>query len=409
MDPVFKNRRFQRLGCDAPAAENFLAAVRPKDSATMNFLIRLIGFTAVGVTMLAIALGRLQPPESHLWVRDAPEWVSVKPACTSNEMHQSVWLDIRTGGLRTLKLAEGEMLDTASCSPWKDQEGGVQVAGRYISRLGGQDHGVPREFGLGRYRFPEGEMVDQVVTDVVPVEVPCWDPESRTRIIFPAANAHLYMFDFARGRDPDAPVDSPAWRQARPRRLEWRSVPPGGKTVAIDDPCWPTEPRLNDCLIVTLRYQRATAPRRFTAYHLWWLKLDESRTRIEAAGPLFQSANDERESVEERFPTVATLPDGRVALTYLSRGRREANWHLRGALLEVDSERETPIARAPLPEPFANDCLPNPPAFSPDGQQIIAVRRANQGQARVLRVSTGTGFPSIGKPIAQATNDGRPH
>ncbi len=134
---------------------------------------------------------------------------------------------------------------------------------------------ISTDFGLARYSFPDGQVLDHVSTEIVPVGPPCWFPGDRARILFAGGDGELYHFAFeadslAKELDPEA------GRDERPIPLAWRCAKPGLGKVFLSDLTWPEDPRLMGYVVVSLREQapESEALRSFTGTALWWLKLD---------------------------------------------------------------------------------------------------------------------------------------
>ncbi len=186
------------------------------------------------------------------------------------------------------------------------------AAGRAGPRTGPM--AMSSDFGLARYSFPGGEVLDHVSTPtIVPIGPPCWFPGTRAQVLVrrrrrPALPLRL------RGR-PVGPRPDPARRTTRePAPITWRCRAPGRRRGLHRRRDWPEDPRCagpswSPC------GQQVTAARRpkYSRTQLWWLKLNNAGTEIVEAGPpdRARTAGQPAADVDERSPSVATGPDGR--------------------------------------------------------------------------------------------------
>ena len=127
------------------------------------------------------------------------------------------WLDAETGTVTTFPIEEGDVLEAASCSPWVDEKGRHQVIGRWSSRTKDGPMSMSTDFGLARYMFPSGQLLDHVSTDIVPVGAPSWFPGTRANILFAAGDGNLYKYAFETeagvrsGEEARAATTVPRW------------------------------------------------------------------------------------------------------------------------------------------------------------------------------------------------------
>jgi hypothetical protein len=299
-----------------------------------------------------------------------------------------LWLEVGSGRISALKLPDEDELDVASCSPWLDEDGKAQVVGRWERHTGDGVTSVGDAFGLVRCTFPDGEVLNRVPLEVMPVGPPCWYPGTRARVLFPAGDGNLYRLAFEPDRSRGEAAGPDGGSDPRPLPLEWHGRPPAGGEPFLADPCWPDDPRFRHCLLATARVPSTGAAAGCRAERVWWLTLNDAGTAIESAGPLFSPESLAR-GLEQRCPSVTSLPGGGLALAYLEQRRREAGWRLRMVRLDFDPARGVPAAARAEVRTLADDCLPTPPAFSADGRMLGAVRRSDDGLGRVVRFATG--------------------
>jgi hypothetical protein len=296
------------------------------------------------------------------------------------------FLDRETGQFVRFNFPDGDTLDYAACSPWCDDRGQYQVVGRWMNRSGEGNTGLPREFGLARYTFPEGRAIDRIALDVTPVGEPCWVPGLTPRILFASGDGNIYGYTFEE-EDGISPVGAEIPERPQPRRLEWRTARPGSGLVCFKDLIWPSDPRLGGKLIASLTYQvRPNGKAMFVGSQLWWLQLSDDQTAIEAAGRLTVPDSRDPEpdqGLEERLPNVAPTPDGGLTLAYLVRAKNQGLWELRVAPVASDLGTGTPLVRCESSRTLARHCIPTTPAFSTDGRWVYGILHPGPGIAEV--------------------------
>lgn len=247
------------------------------------------------------------------------------------------------------------------------------------------------DFGIARYAFPSGQMLDHVSTETVPVGPPCWYPGIRARILFAAGDGSLYHYAFE--SEPwVTSSDSKAGRDLKPWQVTWRCLKPSDGKVFLSDLSWPVDPRLGGNVVVVLSEQTFAAPRQMgqTRNNLWWLKLNFAGTEIVDCGRLlFTGQSEEQEAnYDHRNPTIGTLPDGRLVLAYLRQRHQESGWEVRIAPIELDPERQTPRAHESQSVLLASKCPPSHPTFSPDGRWLNVITNPSPNESVVARIST---------------------
>ena len=246
---------------------------------------------------------------------------------------------------------------------------------------------ITNDFGIARYAFPSGKMLDHVSTEIVPVGPPCWFPGTQARIVFGAGDGNLYQYAF----EPESWVaasEAQAGRDLHPWPVVWRCSRPGLGKPFLSDLSWPEDPRMSGSLIVALR-ELIKGPGHHESYSktsLCWLKLNFAGNEIVELGRLL--FNDENEGAEPHFdhrnPTVGTLPDGRLALAYLRQRSKDIGWEVRIAPIVLDNERHIPQAFEAKSLLLAEHCQPAHLTFSSDGRWLNAMTGAEPTQSRVL-------------------------
>jgi hypothetical protein len=287
-------------------------------------------------------------------------------------------------GFRT-QLADDVILMYPACSPWRDARGRLQLVGGWRRRRNVPGEADGPQSGLARYVFPGGQVLDRIACDPLVTGTPCWYPGTSTRILYPANDGALYQFSFAE-EEAAGPATSPS---RRPRRLTWRCPPPGIGAVIIQDPTWPTDPRLGGRLLVTLSYVvRKRDQIGFTAKQIWWLRLSRDGAAIEEAGRLIvpDEPGNTASAVAERLPSLWSGPDG-VVLAFLSYIRNETGSRLQVAPVVFDPTTKAPrvfVAKAAV---LAEDRMTVVPVFSSDGRWVLSARLAADARDSLDRFS----------------------
>jgi phosphatidylserine decarboxylase len=366
-------------------------------SFSFSSLVRLIVIMALSTTMLAIGIAKLDPPRPVWRNRVAARYSNLNEFFMNFTERTPRWLDAESGRVVSSPLDDGDVLEAASCSPWVDEKGQFQVAGRWSSRTSMGPMSVSTDFGLARYSFPAGQLLDHVSTEIVPVGPPCWFPGTRARILFAGGDGELYHYAFE--ADPfEKGLDPEAKRDARPIPLKWRCPKPGLGKVFLSDLTWPQDPRLIGYVVVALREQSPDSEtlRAFTGTSLWWLKLDFAGTEIVEVGRLLLPADDSdpNNTIDSRSPTVGTLPNGKTVLAYLTEGKRKLGWELRVAPIEFEGDQHIPRARAATGALLSTGCQPAHPSFSADGRWLNAVAESTEPNGRIIRLPLSGLFPA---------------
>jgi hypothetical protein len=345
----------------------------------LNMMVRLIVATTIPLTVLAVSLGRdnlrrlgerrmaaprYQPLNDYLFPRTDP--------------HLRV-LDLETGTLEPVRLADGGRLLNAACSPWRDSQGRTHVIGTWKPAAGAR----PQVLGLARYAIPTGEVLDQVeLVQWVPSDPPCWFPDMSLRALFGSHDGCLYRVSF----------EAPGWGRGTPdevgtapKRVTWPRGLPAPGLPKLSEPTWPTDPRLGGRLIATLTFQELDlAAREQPRSQLWWLRLKSDGSAIVEGGRLIRPCPAPRGSEpvrEERLARVSVTVDGRLTLAYLVRRGARSESDLQLAPLVIDAATGNPRVDEADTVTLARNRSFAPPAFSPDGRWVYSLTRWPPGTA----------------------------
>jgi hypothetical protein len=350
---------------------------------TLAALVRMSVLAALGLCVVAVGLGRMSEPPPMLHTLSPSSHVLAPKHLFSFEGYDPHYLDTESGRLQRMNLAKGEQLDMATCSPWRDERGQRQVAGRWSSRSGQENDLVPHQFGLGRFTFPGGQPIDRVPTRIIPHSPLCWFPDASARVLFVGGDRQLYRFRF----EGAGGVDSGADRE--PQALVWEVEPPDRDRVMFADLAWPLEPELGGRLLVSQYFlddQDPETPRRRS--ELCWLQPDPDGSRIVAAGRFMDRKPSQ---IDQRLPVVARSAEGTPVLAFLAQETGSSTWQLRAAPLRFNPRTSAPQILAAEIRVLAEDCAMVPLTVSKDGRAITCIQQPQEGVAIVRRVE----FPAI--------------
>jgi hypothetical protein len=357
--------------------------------AAMSCLSRIPWLRAalVVATIASVAAVDVTPPRTltrsgNVLVTDCP--VLISPPLSESPLPPTIWTEGASGRTILLPQPKGMRLEFGICSPWRDQTGRFQVAGRLS---GGPKNPWPGCAGLARVSFPDGEILDFVATTAIPTSSPCWFPGSRPRVLFAAGDGHLYQcaFDEAEGAEIPGTGGSMGSCRGAPTRIAWRSPLPLAADLFLLTPSWPRDSRFDHILLVVVRavVVRGRAAT-LTGDQIWWIRLNEAGDAIVEAGPLV----DPPSHLGGRYllwPVAGKTADGSVALAYLSADRPAAGqWDLRTTRLSFDN-RGRPRAAAKLDTKLAICCRTElPPTFSMDGRYVRILQAGEDGRGRLV-------------------------
>ncbi len=335
----------------------------------------------------AIGLARLAPAPKGWRMPCSPRYTSVNAFFLDQCRRGSIWVDRDGGPGLDLPFRDGELLEYASLSPWRDDQGDAQVVGRWS--WGFRVDSPETSYGLARLSFPDGKVLDHIETDVVPVSAPCWYPGGGARVLFAAGDGKLYQYDFGTA---EREGHSEERGREGPRALAWNCPAMDEDSVYLSEPNWSSDPRFAHLLFVGLRRAGTSQDHPASkAVEAWWLRLSDDGDSIEEAGRLIDSPTD-GEDTNERCPTLALAPGGRPVLAYYRRSRRRLS-ELHVVPIELDPDRGIPRTVAGPGTKVADDCLTTPPIVSRDGQWIGYIQGIGgyRGTVRRIPLDLGTG------------------
>ena len=355
-------------------------------------MFRLMVILGVGSTILAVGVSRLDPPQPMRRSLQPITQVNINDFFLQVPDRQPRWLNSESGEVSVTPIVADDILEVASYSPWSDQTGHRQVVGRWSNRTLEGPKTVTHAFGLARYSFPEGRVLNQVTTDIFPVCPPCWFPGTRARVLFAAGDGQLYRFGFESDEPGLTTADKLESLDSKPQVVNWKCPKPGSDNVHICEISWPDDPRMEGRLLASMRICVADSEstRSFSQAQLWWLKLNHSGTEIVDAGPLVNHdvSGSELIDLDERSPTVAGLPDGSLALAYNRELNTESGWATRLAPLRMDGDHRPIATLESETRIVTTQSLPAPLAFSPDGRWLNTLVGDLETSGKVVRVPT---------------------
>ncbi|MDB5348894.1 MAG: hypothetical protein JWN86_141 [Planctomycetota bacterium] len=357
------------------------------------FAVRFTGCFAAGSCLVAIAIGRMCAPAPSLRSMEKTRLIHMPIITHAKPDERLSFLDTESGRSIPVDLPPGETVEWASCSPWHDAQGRRQFVGRWESRSGDGAAELVNEFGLARFSFPDGEALNRIPLEITPRGTPCWYPGTTAKILFTASDGGLYRFAFEGSRSADATPDG---CDTRPQPIPWKVAPPGEaeRSVHIADPVWPEDRAFGGLLFVALSMQTYEGDQLgWTAYRIWWLRLDREGSAIEAAGPLMQNPATFDGKDKGRFPRPVRMADGRCHLAFLSRDRETSSWDLCLAPIVLDGSG-LPHVDPDTVKVVAERCAPVPPAFSADSRWLY-FHFANDAPGQIHP------FPVAGEPAAR--------
>ncbi len=355
-------------------------------SFSFTAMIRLMGLLAVGSTLLAIGVSRLDPPQPIRRFHRPVTNHNINDYFLQTEDRKSHWIDSTTGGMTDLPVVGDDVFEAASCSPWVDDSGRRQAVGRWANRTFLGPLTISHAFGLARYSFPDGRMLNQIATDVVPTGPPCWFPGTQARVVFAAGDGRLYRFGFEPAVPTGATSESGQAVDPQPSALDWGCPKPGGGEVFIGDLAWPDAPQLGGRLVAALWItdHDMAGKVQFSRTQLWWLKLNHSATEIIAAGPLVNHdvSGPLAKQFDERSPTVSALPDGSLALAYTRHAAGKPGWSAHLAPLTITADHDLVPTLESRTRVAAAHCRSAPVAFSTDGRWLnVLVGETNSAES----------------------------
>ncbi|WP_406695732.1 hypothetical protein V5E97_32500 [Singulisphaera sp. Ch08] len=356
-------------------------------SLSLNRLFRSFIYLLIVSSITAIGISRLAPQEARFRILRPSTVVPVNGYHFRTYDRLPRVLDPQTGGLTRVNLEGVDVFDSAACSPWENDRGQSDVVGRWLGRSKAVD-GVCQGCGLGRFKFPGGQALERVKLDVMPVSRPCFLPDEPSTVLFAAGDGRLYRYTFEKECDPTGGVID----GVSPTALAWDVATAGEKPVFINDPIWPTDPRLKNRLIASLTFMvKGPDGKPKMRSRLGWLQLNPEATAIVRAGRLI--GHDEETtagavtSPDESLPTVYSSGTGTgLTLAYLTHAAGEEGWGLRVAPLEIESETGTPIVDELRSHTIAAKQSHAIPIFSADGRTLYSVLNSDPKPQTVERL-----------------------
>jgi hypothetical protein len=171
--------------------------------------------------------------------------------------------------------------------------------------------------------------------------------------------------------------------------------------LLISDLTWADDPRLGGRIIAAITAARSPGVSTTDGgLHLWWLRLDRDATAIEAAGRLTTPAPARTgEGLEEnRFPALATAPDGTLVLAYLNRPSIDFLWQLRLAPVAIDPASGEPRVDPTTCRVVARQCATSAPVFSPDRHWLYVVLDGGDAPPQVVRYEVAAALAGSSSP-----------
>ena len=340
---------------------------------------------ALGLGLFGIRGGVLKSKEYYL---PSPAFSDAAAVGSPNGLKgEHVLVDTRTGALEPIRLKGDERWGFLSVSPWRDREGRLLAAGRWVRPH--RDDSEEPLWGLGVLRLPDATVIEHTPVDPLPTGRPCWLPDSPGVILFPAADGGLYRADveLSAAAGEAQGISSEGWSNgrvgpSRVRLVSWSGKPAGESAILVHDPVVSGDRRLRRLVFAAVALPGKEGARKvFNPSRLWWLELAEDGERIVAAEPLKAPGGQPLEPADttERFPNIA-VQDGRIRLVYLARRPGDASGVLRERELELDPETGRPRVKSVAQSLAAGgDAL----AFGPllvaaDGKSVFALDRSGK-------------------------------
>ncbi len=235
---------------------------------------------------------------------------------------------------------------------------------------------------MARFELPSGRPLDLLEMDINATGAFCWFPEPPARLLIIENSSNLYRFDF----EPYG--DSTALRPIR-----WKTTPPDSGHFDLFDVIMSSAPCLRDYAIVSLMPQIPVTGATTSSHlplrsrELWWLRLDEDGTAIEATGRVTSDRTwgPGSPDSQQHYPLITTLSDGRLYLVFLFRPDLLNRWSLRIVALVPDPVTGAPSTRPDRALTLADGLYPAKPFVSNDRRWLYASFRPNDTKVEVRR------------------------
>jgi hypothetical protein len=352
-------------------------------SLSLNGLFRGVVFLGIALVLLAIGIGRLAPPPAHVQTR-------VSTCCVGFDGYQLPprdgrprFLDPQNGKILHVQFPTEDYVDRAVCSPWKNEDGETEVVTRWARRAAqGQPY---QDYGLARYRFPSGDVVERISMSILPETRVCFDPRKSGRILFAACGGELFSLTLG---NPEETVRGGDLLDSKPHPLHWRLKIPGASQVVLDDLCWPNLRGFENRIVVSLQILQPNRSKNvYNDAQLWWLELDAGRTQVVAAGRLIApEAGAPDNTDEERQPNLTTAPDGSLVMAFLAHRSGEKGWRMKLTPVTTDLNGALQAVRN-LVYTIAEGGAPVLPVFSADGRWVYRYTEEDPAREQVERYS----------------------
>jgi hypothetical protein len=344
----------------------------------------------IGGTVLALGAGVLgvgaQSPSASTFFMARPSFHDALPLGRPDYPSDAEYrlLDQRNGQIKALPFPAQEDWSLISVSPWRDKDGNLEAAGRWVCRGNG-----PQEFcGIGRLTLADSTVKKRVTLDALPIGRPCWVYGRPGEILFPAGDGQLYRCKIGGETGEDAADNS----QGRPpinegtvgkaRAVTWATATPDLAAAYLNDPSGLSEPRLSHLLFVSLSLKETRGGRQvMQPSKLWWLALNDEGDAIVNAGRLTEPRPEEprNDTVVERLPSVVTRAGGDINLVYLTKNLSQKLWQLHSAKLEIDAESARPRMRSRTGSKLlATGVAASSLVVSADGEYVFAIDGCGQ-------------------------------
>jgi len=347
----------------------------------LGALMRAVTLSALIACAVAVIVARATPRTGALHHRREPHQAVFDEIHFSSGGLNTRVLDMRTGDFSPWALAGTETLQRASFSGRVNERGEREIAGRWVRLTTTVGDCRVESTGVGRFLYPSGRALDRVPLDLVLASPPCWYPGDPPRVLFAASDGRLYRLSF---RDRAEPSDGD---ESDVQAIEWPNPPDPARNGHIGSPVWYKDPRLGNTLIAAVgcnslgKGSDGAAHSRYR-FRLWWLRLDAGGSEIVDSGPLFA---DDTPEEQQDFPSVTSLPDGELLMTFQRRPCLANSGDVYVVRLKVDERTGVPFARLSDCQKVAEECALVPSPFSPDGRWVYALERQPDGSARFAR------------------------
>lgn len=356
----------------------------------LTHLVRIGELAGAGVLVLAVLAGKLV--EGGLSVRQDVDEGPVQINNAAGRLQTgAVWMmDPTNARLKEFRIRAAGTLEQASVSPWQDIWGNRLAVGRWCTPLA--NDGLETDFGIGRFEYPSGRLLELVRVQSLPAAPPVWSPAPRAMIFYPGQDGRLYKLDF------DAEEGS-AHRGPRevtfPENVWWGP----DKGAQVLSACRPKGPGFGNLLVVSIRIMANHLGPDASPEQIWWLRLDSDESKILEGHRLTEDRP--KRARQEHLPAVYARPGGPAMLAYVAKNWEEDLWELRIAPLREISGTDGPRAFERETRVVARRICRSPIQFTERGDRILYLGRragaSTQEPGRLASISiTEPGEPALG-------------